>query len=73
MSPSEAGQSLPSLLCKPENVIVAHGYGKESIEGKLLSQNTVAKQDELETTVMSTILGVSTTDVHRSLEITSTS
>lgn len=72
ISPSEAGQSLPGLFCQSENVIVAHGYGKENTEGKLASQNTVAKQDELETTVMSTILGVSTMDVHRTLEITST-
>lgn len=57
MPPSEAGQNRPSPSCKSENIIIAHGYGKESIEGKLPSQNTVAK---LETTVFSTFLGVST-------------
>lgn len=60
MSPSETGHSLPSHLCKSENIIIVHGNGKESTEGKLPSQNAVAKQDEWETTVLSTFLGMST-------------
>lgn len=60
MSPSELGHKLPSLLHNSENVIVAHGYGQESTEGKVPTQNSMDKQDELETTVLSTFLGMST-------------
>lgn len=39
MSPPETGHTLPSLLCKSENIIVAHGNGKERTEGKLSPQD----------------------------------
>lgn len=54
------GHRLPSLLHNSENVIVAHGYGQESTEGEVPTQNSMDKQDELETTVLSTFLGMPT-------------
>lgn len=71
MSPPETGHTLPSLLCKSENIIIAHGNGedwRQTLTSRCCGQARWAGNHWTQHISW----GVQPMDVHRNLEIPST-